>query len=135
MNRCIFIGRLTRDPELRTTGSGTNVATFTIAVDRQFKNANGERETDFINIVVWRGLADTCSRYLHKGDMASVDGRLQIRTYEAQDGSKRTAAEIVAEYVQFLTPKGNTKASGSSADLSNNSAEIQEAVPLDDIPF
>ena len=118
LNRIVIIGRLTRDPELRSTASGIPVATFTLAVDRTYKSASGERETDFIPVVVWRQQAETCGRYLSKGKMAAVDGRLQIRTYEAQDGSKRTAAEVVADNVRFLSPKdsGSAGSSGYSPD-------------------
>ena len=126
MNRVILMGRLTRDPEMRQTPSGTAVCTFTLAVDRSFKSANGERETDFIPVVVWRQLGETCGRYLAKGKLAAVDGRLQIRTYQAQDGSKRTAAEVVADNVRFLSPK---------SEPSVNDSEVDLAPPLDDIPF
>ena len=105
LNRVILIGRLTRDPELRYTASGVAVTSFTLAVDRSYKNAQGERETDFINIVVWRQLAENCANFLSKGKLAAVDGRLQIRSYEGQDGQKRTVAEVVAEDVRFLSPK------------------------------
>ena len=113
LNRIVIIGRLTRDPELRSTANGTPVCTFTLAVDRSFKSASGERETDFIPVVVWRQLGETCGRYLAKGKLAAVDGRLQIRTYQAQDGSKRTAAEVVAENVRFLSPKDGNSGSYS----------------------
>ena len=126
LNRIVIIGRLTRDPEMRQTPSGTAVCTFTLAVDRSFKSANGERETDFIPVVAWRQLGETCGRYLAKGKLAAVDGRLQIRTYQAQDGSKRTAAEVVAENVRFLSPKSEPSVDDSEVDL---------APPLDDIPF
>ena len=126
LNRIVIIGRLTRDPEMRQTPSGTAVCTFTLAVDRSFKSANGERETDFIPVVVWRQLGETCGRYLAKGKLAAVDGRLQIRTYQAQDGSKRTAAEVVADNVRFLSPK---------SEPSVNDSEVDLAPPLDDIPF
>ena len=105
LNRIVIIGRLTRDPEMRQTPSGTAVCTFTLAVDRSFKSAAGERETDFIPVVAWRQLGENCAQYLAKGKLAAVDGRLQIRTYQAQDGSKRTAAEVVADNVRFLSPK------------------------------
>ena len=108
LNRIVVIGRLTRDPELRSTSNGVAVATFTVAVDRNFSNNRGEKETDFIPVVVWRGLAETCGRYLSKGRLVAVEGRLQIRTYEANDGGKRTIAEIVAENVQFLSPKDSS---------------------------
>lgn len=133
INNILVIGRLTRDPEKRRTNNGKSVATFTIASDRDFKNAQGEKETDFIPVVVWRGLADTCCEYLSKGKLVAVEGRLQIRMYEAKDGSKRTAAEIVAQNVQFLSPrKTNSFSSDNSKDDEN---EFKEMAPLDDIPF
>ena len=107
LNRIVIIGRLTRDPEIRTTSNGTPVGTFTVAVDRAFSNAKGEKETDFIPVVVWRGQAENCGRFLTKGKMCAVDGRLQIRTYEASDGSKRTVPEVVADNVRFLSQKDN----------------------------
>lgn len=102
LNRVILIGRLTADPVLRYTPKGVPVASFTLAVERPFKDQYGVREVDFIDIVAWRKLAETCANNLGKGRLVAVDGRLQIRTYEAQDGSKRKVAEIVAESVQFL---------------------------------
>ena len=114
LNRIVVIGRLTRDPELRSTGSGVAVATFTVAVDRRFPNSRGEKETDFIPVVVWRGLAETCGRYLSKGKLVGVEGRLQIRSYEGNDGAKRTVAEIVADNVQFLSPKDGSSSGGGS---------------------
>lgn len=106
MNKAILIGRLTRDPEMRTTQSGISVCQFSIAVDRKFKNQQtGEREADFINIVAWRQLADLCAQYLAKGRKVGVVGSIQTRSYEANDGSKRTAFEVVADEVEFLTPK------------------------------
>src|SRR5579875_3202920 len=102
LNRVILIGRLTQDPELRYTNSGTAVASFTLAVDRNRTNQNGERETDFINIVVWQKQAETVAQYLHKGRLAAVDGRLQIRSYENREGQRVRVAEVVAESVRFL---------------------------------
>lgn len=134
LNRIVIIGRLTRDPELRSTANGTPVCTFTLAVDRSFKSTNGERETDFIPVVVWRQLGETCGRYLSKGKLAAVDGRLQIRTYQAQDGSKRTAAEVVAENVRFLSPKDGNSGSYSSSGYTPDVPEA-EILPPDDIPF
>ena len=99
LNRICLVGRLTADPELRYTGSGVPVANFRLAVDRDFKNQQGERETDFINIVAWRQRAEFAGNYLHKGRLVSVDGRLQIRNWEAQDGQKRQTAEVVADIV------------------------------------
>jgi single-strand DNA-binding protein len=107
LNRIILIGRLTRDPELRYTPSGVAVASFTVAVDRDFQNQQGERETDFIDVVVWRKLAETVSNHLTKGRLVAVEGRLQIRSYETQDGQRRRVAEVVADNVRFLDrPKG-----------------------------
>ncbi len=102
MNRIILIGRLTADPELRYTPSGTAVAQFTLAVDRNRANQNGERETDFINIVVWQKLGELCAQYLRKGRLAAVEGRLQIRSYENKEGQKVRVAEVVADNVRFL---------------------------------
>ena len=102
LNHVILIGNLTRDPELRYTPDGTPVASFTIAVNRPFTTRQGEREADFIPIVVWRKRAETCSEYLAKGSQVAVDGRLQIRSYEDKDGVKRRVAEVVAWRVEFL---------------------------------
>lgn len=102
MNRVMLIGRLTADPELRYTLNGKAVAHFTLAVDRRFKNAQGERETDFIRIVAWEKTAEFVANYLTKGRLAGVDGRLQTRTYETPQGERRTIAEVVAEVVQAL---------------------------------
>ena len=98
LNKIILIGRLTRDPELKYIPSGVAVCTFTLAIDRKF-NRN---ETDFIDIVVWRGLAENCANYLHKGRLTAVEGRLQIRSYETQEGQKRKVAEVIADDVRFL---------------------------------
>lgn len=105
LNQIVLIGRLTRDPELRYVPSGQPVASFTLAVDRSFKNASGERETDFIDVVAWRKLAETVTQYLGKGRLVAVVGRLQIRSYEMADGQKRKAAEVVANSVRFLDRK------------------------------
>lgn len=111
LNKVVLIGRLTRDPELRYTGSGIPVANFTLAVDRQYANQQGERETDFIRIVVWRKLAEVCAKNLGKGRLVAVDGRIQVSSYEAQDGSKRQATDVVADNVRFLDwPKDKTSA-------------------------
>lgn len=142
LNRVVLIGRLTRDPELRFTQSGIAVATFTLAVDRNFKNASGERETDFIDIVVWRQQAENCANYLSKGKLAAVDGSLRIRTYEAQDGSKRKAAEVVADNVRFLSPKDGGSAStgsyGAPPPPEPSPFEVgpdRDMVGDDDLPF
>lgn len=102
LNKAILIGRLTADPELRYTQSGTAVANFRIAVDRPFTNQAGEREADFIPIVVWDKLAETCANYLNKGRLVAIEGRIQVRSYDAQDGSRRWVTEVVANDVRFL---------------------------------
>ena len=112
LNKVILIGRLTREPELRYTGSGVPVANFSLAVDRPYANQQGERETDFIRVVVWRKLAEVCAKNLGKGRLVAVEGRLQISSYEAQDGSKRQATDVIAENVRFLDwPKDKLGAS------------------------
>ena len=102
LNKAILIGRLTKDPEFRATQSGTSVTTFTLAVERNFPNQHGEKEADFIPIVTWRGLAENCARYLAKGRLVAVSGRIQTRSYEGQDGQRRYVTEVVADEVQFL---------------------------------
>lgn len=104
MNKVILIGNLTRDPETRTTGSGLTCCQFTLAINRRFKNADGNREADYINVVTWRQTADLCARYLAKGRKVCVVGQIQTRSYDAQDGSKRYVTEVVADEVEFLTP-------------------------------
>jgi single-strand DNA-binding protein len=136
LNRVVLIGRLTKDPELRYTPSGVAVASFTLAVDRSYKNANGEREADFIPCVVYRQLAELCANYLAKGKLAAVDGRLQIRTYDAQDGQRRWVTEVVAENVRFLSPKeGGNLGSSSSSSTSQVGTYGHEVSLDDDIPF
>lgn len=130
LNKVILIGRLTRDPEVRYTQSGKAVTTFDIAVDRSVANAQGQRETDFIPIVTWGKLAETCGNYLNKGRLVAVDGRLQIRSYETQEGQKRRVAEVVAESVRFLDrgkEPGNVAAAGTGVS--------GDVFPDDDIPF
>jgi len=132
LNRIILIGRLTRDPELRYTASGKAVANFALAVDRKFTNQQGERETDFINIVVWNKQAENCANYLKKGRLAAVDGRLQIRSYEDREGQRRKAAEVVADSVQFLDARGSqpsqeeeyTDATDGGDDMTFNDADV-----------
>ncbi len=103
MNKVILVGNLTRDPEVRTTGSGVSVCTFTLAINRRFVNQQGVREADFINIVTWRQQAELCGRYLSKGRKVGIVGSLQTRSYDAQDGSKRYVTEVVADEVEFLS--------------------------------
>jgi single-strand DNA-binding protein len=139
LNRVILIGRLTRDPELRFTQSGIAVASFTLAVDRRYKGASGERETDFIDIVAWRQLGENCANYLAKGKMAAVEGSLQIRSYETKDGQKRRAAEVIADNVQFLSPRESSAgtSSGYQAPMPQDSpfGAGSDMVGDDDLPF
>ena len=121
LNHIVLMGRLTRDPELRRTGSGVAVASFTLAVDRDFGNReNGEKETDFIDIVAWRNTAEFVSKYFAKGRMAVVTGRLQIRNWQDKDGNKRRSAEVVADNVYFGDSKRDN-ASNQSFDSGYSS--------------
>lgn len=131
LNRIILIGRLTRDPELRYVPSGQPVASFTLAVDRPFVNQQGERGTDFIDIVAWRRLAEQVTQHLNKGRLVAVEGRLQIRSYETQDGQKRKVAEVVADAVRFLDRKPGAPA-GPEAPGPEAEPESAEG---DDVPF
>ena len=105
MNKVYLIGNLTIDPEYTETSSGVHVCRFAVAVNRNYTGADGNRETDFFNITVWRQLADTCGKYLKKGNKVAVVGQLQNRSYEDKDGVKRTVTDIVASEIEFLTPK------------------------------
>ena len=120
LNKIILMGRLTRDPELRRTESGTAVCSFSIAVDRDFKSKNGEKETDFIDIVAWRSTAEFVSKYFTKGRMAVVSGRLQIRGWTDKDGSKRRTAEVNADHVYF----GDSK-----KELQNDPSALASYLP------
>ena len=130
INRIVLIGRLTADPELRKTPNGVSVTTFTLAVDRSFTKQNGEKETDFIRIVTWRGLAENCANYLKKGRLAAVDGRLQIRSYENKEGRRMTIAEVVADNVRFLESKGKHH---SQPNLNDQEETID--ISDDELPF
>ncbi|WP_206811263.1 single-stranded DNA-binding protein [Paradesulfitobacterium ferrireducens] len=134
LNRVVLIGRLTKDPELRYTPNGIAVANFTLAVDRSYKNAQGERETDFIPCVVYRQLAELVTNYLAKGKMAAVDGRIQVRSYTTQDGQKRWVTEVIAEDVRFLSPK-DAQAAGTEQSAGAIGSYGHEVSLDDDIPF
>lgn len=129
MNRVILVGRLTKDPELRVTPNGVAVATFTLAVNRSFTNAQGEREADFINCVVWRRPAENVANFLKKGSLAGVDGRVQTRSYEGQDGKRVYVTEVLAESVQFLEPKGQGQTS-DRGDNNNYSRQNDQGSPF-----
>lgn len=127
MNRTVLVGRLTKNPELRYTPGGDAVASFTLAVQRNFTNQAGERETDFINCVVWKRAAENVANFLKKGSLAGVDGRIQTRNYEGQDGKRIYVTEVLAESVQFLEPKNqnngtNTNTSGNQNNISQGNA-------------
>ena len=124
MNKVFLIGRLTRDPELRYTGNNTPVASFSLAVNRNFTNQQGEREADFFNITVWRKQAENVKNYLSQGSQVAVEGRLQTRNYEDKDGQKRYVTEVVADNVEFL---GSKNSSNNSSNGSNN----EEPTPYD----
>ncbi|MDA8442799.1 MAG: single-stranded DNA-binding protein [Peptococcaceae bacterium] len=133
LNRIVLIGRLTKDPELRYTPNGAAVASFSLAVDRSRKNAQGERETDFINVVAWQKLGELCANYLSKGKLAAVEGELHIRSFDGQDGQKRWITEVVADNVRFLSPKDGAGSGSVSTSTSPLGNEI--SFTDDDIPF
>lgn len=115
MNKAILIGNLTRDPEIRTTQSGISMCSFTVAVNRRYNAADGTRQTDFIPVVTWRKTAELCGQYLAKGRKVGVVGEIQTRSYEAKDGTKRYVTEVVADEVEFLTPRGEQGGFGPRA--------------------
>ncbi|MCM3488806.1 single-stranded DNA-binding protein [Alkalihalophilus marmarensis] len=127
LNRVVLVGRLTKDPELRYTPSGVAVANFTLAVNRAFSNQQGEREADFVNCVVWRKPAENVANYLKKGSLAGIDGRIQTRSYDNNEGKRVFITEVVAESVQFLEPRG--QGSQGNNDQQRNSG------PYNDDPF
>ncbi len=133
LNAIVLIGRLTRDPELRYTPSGTAVCNFSLAVNRRFTNQQGERETDFIDVVVWRQQAERVAQHLTKGRMVAVQGRLQIRSYEDRDGNRRKAAEVVADDVEFLdSPRrdGASAAASTGAPSGTEFGDDDQEVPF-----
>ena len=136
MNKVILTGNLSRDPELTTTNGGISVCRFTIAVQRRFQNAEGERDADFLNIVVWRGQAENCHKFLKKGSKCGVIGRIQTSSYEGQDGNRRYVTEIVADEIEFLSNKAGSGDS-NSAEARETTAKVAELEPIDDdtLPF
>lgn len=144
MNKAILIGRLTADPELTTINSGVDVCRFTLAINRPFKNQNGENQTDFLNIVVWRAAAANCHKYLQKGSQCAVIGSIQTRSYEGNDGNKRYVTEIVADNVEFLGRSnssnddyGEPAAQPRPAKTTTKKPAIDTLEPIeeDDLPF
>ncbi|MEX3469780.1 single-stranded DNA-binding protein [Staphylococcus hominis] len=142
INRVILVGRLTKDPEYRQTPSGVSVATFTLAVNRSFTNSQGEREADFINVVVFRKQAENVNKYLSKGSLAGVDGRIQSRNYENNEGRRVFVTEVVADSVQFMDSKGSNQQNNQSQQQGQASAENNPFandnnanISDDDLPF
>ncbi len=140
MNKIILFGRLTRDPEVRVTPSDKTVCTFTLAVDRQFANQSGEREADFINIVVWGKAAELCGNILAKGHRLLVEGRLQIRNYIAKNGEKRYVTEVIANSVKFIERRDSnlhgTQNANTEPQEKNGMEAFGQAVAFDEeIPF
>ena len=141
MNKAILIGRLTKDPELRTTPTGRNVCQFSVAVSRNFTNANGEREADFINCVVWDKQAENLVKYQKKGNQIAVEGRIQTRNYDDTDGKKVYVTEILASNISFLDSKG-TGATGNTSfnnlpepPMVDTSSNNMETVSVEKDPF
>jgi single-strand DNA-binding protein len=132
LNRIQLIGRLTRDPELRYMSNGHPMTQFTVAVDRDFRNAAGERDTDFINCVAWRKLAEQVGQYCTRGRLIAVEGRLQVRSYEAQDGARRRVTEVIGDRVWFLdSPKTDTDQSAeASTEIHPDVIEDPEAATV-----
>ena len=130
LNKIIIMGRLTRDPELRRTGSGTAVTSFSLACDRDFKSQSGDKETDFIEVVAWKNTAEFVSKYFSKGRMAVVEGRLQIRDWTDKAGNKRTTAEVVADNVYFA----DSKRSESNDNQKENFNALSGRVSDDFVP-
>lgn len=136
MNKIFLIGRLTKDPGLRYTPSGAAVCEFRLAVDRRFTNQSGEREADFINIVVWNKAGENCAKYLTKGRQTAVEGRLQIRTYDDNDGVRRWITEVVADNVEFLG-SGTNNNQNNSRQTDQGYSELGQEIVFDDmdVPF
>lgn len=140
MNKTILIGRLTKDPELRTTESGINNTTFTLAVNRNYTNQNGEREADFINCVAWRKQAEIIAKYCSKGSQVAIDGRIQTRSYDAQDGTKRYVTEVMVDNIEFLNSKKEETRENDivvSEDKTDPFADLGNEISLtdDELPF
>lgn len=134
MNKVFLIGRLTADPELRYTSSNLPVASFSLAVNRNFTSQSGEREADFINIVVWNKQAENCKNYLNKGSQVAIDGRIQVSKYQDQSGQNRYRTEVVANNVQFLDTKASREQRVENNSVNPYNLGEQKEVNLNDIP-
>jgi len=132
MNRVVLVGRLTKDPEMRTTSSGISQTRFTIAVNRRTANQNGQREADFISCVAWRGTAETIAKYLKKGREIAVEGRLQTGSYDAQDGTKRYTTDVVVDNFTFI---GGGSSDASVENGGSSSSNIEESTDISEDPF
>lgn len=135
MNKVILLGRLTKDPECTTTTNGISCCKFGLAVSRRFANANGERETDFINIVTWRTTADNCYKFLKKGSQVAIVGSIQVRSFDGQDGTKKTAFEVVADEVEFVGSKATSGEQNEVTTKEKAKVSKLESVEDDDLPF
>lgn len=137
MNKVILVGNLTKDPELTQTNGGVSVCRFTIAVQRRFQNTEGERDADFLNVVVWRAQGENCHKFLRKGSKCGVVGRIQTSSYDAQDGTKRYVTDIVADEVEFLSTKQGDGVAPAEAKPAQPSRKVAELEPIDDdsLPF
>lgn len=135
MNKAILIGRLTREPEHNTIASGAAYCRFTLAINRRFADANGNRQADFINVIAWRQLADLCARYLAKGRRVCVVGQIQTRSYDAQDGSKRYVTEVVADEVEFLSSQNGAQGVPPPEDAPHEARSGFVEVDDDEMPF
>ena len=135
MNKVIIIGRITKEIELKATASGTEVADFTIAVNRNYKNAEGNYEADFINCVSYKGLAKTISTYVKKGDRLAVEGRLQTRTYQNKEGKNVKVSEVIVENIDFIETKKKEQPNNVEVPAGSVNVEQIDAVPIANDPF
>lgn len=135
MQKITIIGNLTHNPETRTTPNGVSVCSFTVAVNRRFANQDGEKQTDFFRVNAWRGLADTCAKYLAKGRKVAVIGELQARLYDGKDGEKRMSLDVQADEIEFLTPKSQAEQTEQAEQQPNTDANGFTDVSTDDLPF
>ncbi len=132
MNKIVLVGRLTKDPEVRSTSSGVNVANFTVAVNRRFKNKDGNYDADFLPCVAYRATSDFVSKFFKKGSLIGVEGSVQTRSYDAQDGTKRYVTEVIVDNVEFVG--GKNEGSSSSSSSNNDYVDAPSEAPIDNIP-
>lgn len=135
MNKFIFVGNITRDPELATTASGTNVCQLSIAIKSDYKNKDGEYGTDFLNVTVWSDLAERCNKYLKKGSKVLVEGRVTVSSYETQDGTKKKNINLVGNNVEFLSAVSGSGTNKETASTTTNTPAELEEIDTDNLPF